>query len=71
MKKAKLCYTDTDSFNVYLRIDDIYKDKAEYVKTRFDTLNYELDKSLLSRKNQKSCWIHERRIRRKNFDKIC
>ena len=51
MKKAKLCYTDTDSFNVYLRIDDIYKDKAEDVKTRFDTLNYELDKSLLSRKN--------------------
>ena len=60
MKKAKLCYTDTDSFNVYLRIDDIYKDKAEDVKTRFDTLNYELDKSLLSRKIQKSCWIHER-----------
>ena len=33
--------TDTDSFIVYIKTDDIYKDIAD-VKTRFDTSNYEL-----------------------------
>ena len=34
---------DTDSFMVYIRADDIYKDIAEDVETRFDITNYELD----------------------------
>ena len=32
---------DTDSFIVYIKTDDIYKDIAEDVETRFDTSNYE------------------------------
>ena len=32
---------DTDSFVVYIKADDIYKDIAEDVETRFDTSNYE------------------------------
>ena len=32
-KKAKLCYMDTDSFIVYIKADDIYKDIAEHVET--------------------------------------
>ena len=36
-KKAKLCYMDTDSFSVYIKTDDIYKDIAENVEKRFDT----------------------------------
>ena len=40
-KKAKLCYMDTDSFVVYIKADDIYKDIAEDVETRFGTSNYE------------------------------
>ena len=40
-KKAKLCYMDTNSFVVYIKADDIYKDIAEDVETRFDTSNYE------------------------------
>ena len=43
-EKAKLCYMDTDSFIRYINTDDIYKDIAEDVETRFDTSNYELDK---------------------------
>ena len=39
-KKAKLCYMDTDSFIVYIKTDDIYKDLAEDVETRFDASNY-------------------------------
>ena len=30
----------------YIKRDDIYKDIAEDVEARFDTLNYELDSSL-------------------------
>ena len=34
---------DTDSFMVYRKTDDIYKDIAEDDGTRLDTWNYELD----------------------------
>ena len=37
---------DTGSFRVCIKTDDIYKDIAEDVETRFDTSNYELDRSL-------------------------
>ena len=42
-KKSKLCWKDTHSFIVYIKTDDIYKDIAEDVETRFDTSNYELE----------------------------
>ena len=32
-----------DSFFVYIKADDVYKDIAEDLETRFDTSNYELD----------------------------
>ena len=35
---------DTDSFIVHVKADDIYKDIAEDVKTRFDTSNFGLDR---------------------------
>ena len=35
----------TDSFIVYIETDYIYKDIAEYVETRFDTSNYEIDRA--------------------------
>ena len=31
---------DTDSFIVYIKTDDIYKDIAKDVEKRFDTSNY-------------------------------
>ena len=46
----------TDSFFVYIKTDDIDKDTAENVETKFDTSNYELPK----RKKEKSNWINER-----------
>ena len=51
-EKAKLCFMDTDSFIVYIKTDNTYKDIAEDVKTRFDISNYELDKPLTKRKNK-------------------
>ena len=37
---------DTDSFIVYIKTDDVYKDIAKDVETRSDTSNYELDHCL-------------------------
>ena len=48
-----MCYINTDSFVVYIKTDDIYKDIAEDVKTRFESLNYELGKPLPKTKNKK------------------
>ena len=45
-ENATLCYMDTDSFIVHVKTDDIYKDIAKNVKTRFDTSNFELDRLL-------------------------
>ena len=44
---------DTDSFIVHVKVDDIYKDIAEDVETRSDHSNYELNRPLLKRKDQK------------------
>ena len=52
-EKAKLCYMYADSFIVYIKTDDIYKDIAEDVETRFDTWNYELDRPLPKEKIKK------------------
>ena len=44
---------DTGSFIVYIKTDDIYKDIAGDFQTRFDTSNYELDRSLKKEKKKK------------------
>ena len=36
----------------YIKTDDVYKDIAEDVETRFDTSNYELDRPFPKRKNK-------------------
>ena len=41
-ENAKLCYMNKDSFIVHVKTEDINKDIAEDVKTRFDVSNYEL-----------------------------
>ena len=46
VEKVKLCHMDTDSFIVYIKTDDICKDIAEDIETRFDTSNYELNRPL-------------------------
>ena len=53
-EKAILCYMDTGSFIVYIKTDDIYKNMAEDVETRFDTWVYELDRTLPKGKNKKN-----------------
>ena len=51
-EKTKLCNIDTDSFTVYIKTEDIYRNIAIDVETRFDTSNYELERSLPKIKNK-------------------
>ena len=44
---------DSDSFIVYIKTDDIYKDFAEDVETIFDTSSYKLNRTLPKGKNIK------------------
>ena len=53
-EKSKLCYMGKDSFIVYRKTNDIYKDIAENVEIRSDTSNYELDRPLPKGKNK---WV--------------
>ena len=49
---VKVCYMDTDSFNVHVKTDDIYKDMAGNVETIFATSNHEIDRLLPKVKNE-------------------
>ena len=40
-------------FIVHVKTDDIYKDIAEDIETRFDTSNFEIDRPLPIGKNKK------------------
>ena len=60
---------DTDSFIVYIKTDDLYRDIAEDFETNFEILNYELEfhwNAVTKRKKWKSNWIDERLIRTKS-----
>ena len=50
---AELCFMDSDSFIVHIKTDDIYKNIADEVETRFDTSNFEIDRPLPTGKNKK------------------
>ena len=53
--RAKLCYTDTDSFVIYIKTEDFYKDIANDVERWFDTSNFDEndERPLPASKNQK------------------
>ena len=67
VEKAKLCYMDADSFIVYMKTDDIYKEITVDVEARFYTSNYVLDRSLPKVKNKK---LNEGQIRWKKYERI-
>ena len=50
---AKLYYMDTDSFIVYIKTENVYKDIANDVEKRFDTSNYAVYRPLPTGKNKK------------------
>ena len=52
-EKVKLCYMDTDSFIIYIKTEDFYKDIADDVEKRFDTSDYKVDRNLPTGKNKR------------------
>ena len=52
-EEVKLCYMDTDIFIAHIKTDDIYKDIAEDVESRFNTSSYEVERLLPVGKNLK------------------
>ena len=62
---------DAATFIVYIKTDDIYKDIAKDVETRFDASNCVLDRPLPKGKNKKGSLINEKSIRWKSNIKAC
>ena len=55
--KKQMCYMDIDSFILYIKLGDIYKNIVEDVVNRFHTSNYEID---YQKETIKSNWINQR-----------
>ena len=53
--RAKLCYTDTDSFIIYIKTEDFFVDISNDVEKWFDMSNFDKNdkRPLPIRKNQK------------------
>ena len=60
----------TVSFIVYIKTDDIYKEIAEDVETRFDSSNYELVRPLPKGKNKKGIGLMKDELRGKIMAKF-
>ena len=61
----KLCYMDTDSFIMNIKAEDFYKDIVNDVEKRFDTSNYEVNRPLLTGKNEKVIGLMKDELRGK------
>ena len=57
-QNLNLCYMDTHSFIVYIKVADIYKDIAEDGEIRFDTSKLGVEQTTTKKKKQKSNWIN-------------
>ena len=70
---AKLCYVDTDSFIIHIKIEDFYEHIADDVERRFDTYNYdENDKRPLSiDKNKKVVGLFKDELGGKIMKEFC
>ena len=70
--RVKLCYTDTDSFIIYIKTEDYFEDVSNDVERWFDTSNYDTnDKRPLSIGKNKKYQIFLKMNRRKNNDRTC
>ena len=66
-EKAKLCCAYTDSFILYVKKDEIHKEAAEDVETRFDISSYELNIPLPKCKNKKVIGIMKDELETYNY----
>ena len=61
---------DTDNFIVCIKTNDISKDIAVDVETRFDTANYELNRPLPKGKNKKLIGLMKDELGEKIMTKV-
>ena len=61
---------DTDNFIVYIKTDNIYKDIAEDVETKFDISNYKLDSPLPRENWKKSIRLMKGKLGGKSWKKF-
>ena len=64
-------YRDIDRFMIYIKINDVYKDIAEDVGTRFYNSNYELDNPFPGRTNEKVIGLMKDKLGGKIMTNIC
>ena len=71
--RAKLCYTDTNTFIIDIITEDFYKDIANDVKKSFDTSNYDENhkRSLPIGKNKKVIGLFKDELGGKIIKKFC
>ena len=69
MVKKKLCWMDKDSFIIYMKIDNIYKDIAKDVETKFDNSDFELSRPLPKGKDKKVIGLMKDELRGKIITK--
>ena len=71
--RAKLCYTDTDSFIIHIITEDFFVDISDDVERWFDTSNYdENDKRSLSiGKNEKVIGLFQDELGGKIMKEFC
>ena len=70
--RAKLCYTDTDSFVIYIKSKDFFEDSSNDVERWFDTSNYDENdrRPLLIGKNQKIYGLFKDELRGKIITEV-
>ena len=73
--RAKLCYTDTDSFVIYIEIEDFYEGITNDVERWFDTSNYDENETgkrpLPIGKNKKVIGLFKDELGGKIMGKFC
>ena len=70
---AKLCYTDTDSFVIYIKTEDFYKDIASDAERRLNRSSYDEngERPLLIGKNKKVIVIFQDELGAKIMTEFC
>ena len=71
--RAKLCYTDTDSFIIHILTEDLFEDIADDVKKRLDTSNYDKNNKRLLQidVNKKLLGFFQEELGGKMIKEIC
>ena len=69
-ERTKLSRIDTDSFIVYINIEDIYVEISKGVKARFDISNYELERPLPKGKNKKLIELMKSKLSGKYWESL-